>query len=73
VYALRTADQAKHVTNIAAAVAAFTAIAGVGTSRSSTGRGLPLTSRLAMGLRAIPKGMVKSAIQPKSAAHIPHP
>jgi hypothetical protein len=38
VHALHTADHAKRVANIAAAVA-FTAIAGVGTSRSSTGRG----------------------------------
>jgi hypothetical protein len=37
VHALHTADHAKHVANIAAA--AFTAIAGVEASRSSTGRG----------------------------------
>jgi hypothetical protein len=62
VHALHTTDQAKHVANIAAAV---TAIAGVGTSKSSL-VGLPLTSRLAIGLLAFRKGMVKSAVQPNS-------
>jgi hypothetical protein len=38
VHAFHTADHAKHLANIAAAVAAFTAMPGVGTSRSSTGR-----------------------------------
>jgi hypothetical protein len=64
VHALHAADHAKYLANIAAA--AFTRIAGVGTSRSCAGRGLPLTSRLGMVYRRYARGMVKSAIQPKS-------
>jgi hypothetical protein len=45
---LHAADHAKHLANIAAA--AFTAIAAVGTSIPPNWSGLPLTSRLAIGL-----------------------
>jgi hypothetical protein len=61
VHTLHTADHAKHVAN-AAAVAAFTAIAGVRTEQVLNWSGLPLISRVAMGLRAIRKGMVKRAV-----------
>jgi hypothetical protein len=39
VLALHTADHAKHLANIGAAMAEFTAMAGAETSRSSTGWG----------------------------------
>jgi hypothetical protein len=58
-------NSAKHVANIAAATA-FTAIRWCEDERILNWSGLPLTSRLAIGLLATRKGMVKSAVQPKS-------